>query len=102
MQAATTHVPVENASPPTAETLAGALHRVRDPHTGLDIVTLGWVRHLTVAPPEIQVTLALPRPVCAQGCTLESAIERALLPHLSSGRLLLHIRWNAAWDPADN
>jgi metal-sulfur cluster biosynthetic enzyme len=101
MDAATTHAPTVSASPPTDETLVRALRSVRDPHTGLDVVTLGWVTHLTVAHPEIQVTLALPGPVCERGCIIETAIERALLPHLGSDRLRVHLRWNAARDPAD-
>jgi metal-sulfur cluster biosynthetic enzyme len=102
MQAVMTPLPAGNGSPPTDETLVRALRSVRDPRTGLDIVTLGWVRHLTVVHPEIQVMLALPRPVCAHRCALETAIARALLPHLGSDRLRLHIRWNAVWDPAES
>ncbi len=88
-------------APPDTEALLQALRGVRDPHTGLDIVTLGWVTHLSMQDPDINLTLALPRSVCARTCTLESAIERALLPHLGSAHLRLRIRWNAGWDPAE-
>jgi metal-sulfur cluster biosynthetic enzyme len=41
------------------------LRGVQDPHSGLDIVTLGWVGEVTIVHREVNVALHPPGRICA-------------------------------------
>jgi metal-sulfur cluster biosynthetic enzyme len=86
---------------PTPEHVLALLRRVQDPHSGLDIVTLGWVGEVTVIYPQVTVVLHPAGRICATHCAIETAIARTLQPDLGPTRLRLRVRWGADWHPDD-
>jgi len=84
---------------PTREHVLALLRGVQDPHSGLDIVTLGWVGEVTVIHPQVIVALHPAGRICATHCAIETAIERTLRPHLGSDQLRLRVRWDTDWHP---
>ncbi len=84
---------------PTRENVLALLRGVQDPHSGLDIVTLGWVGEVTVIHPQVIVALHPAGRICATHCAIETAIERTLRPHLGSDQLRLRVRWDTDWYP---
>lgn len=56
-----------------------ALRRVRDPDLGTDVVTLGFVRDLTVADGRVRLTLELTTPACPARALLEAQARREVL-----------------------
>jgi metal-sulfur cluster biosynthetic enzyme len=87
--------------PPTREYIVALLRGVQDPHSGLDIVTLGWVGHVTIRYPAVIVALHPPGRVWATHCAIETAITRAIQPALGANRLRLRVCWNSEWRPDD-
>ncbi len=83
----------------TREHVLALLRGVQDPHSGLDIVTLGWVGHVTIMHPEVIIALHPPGRICATHYAIEAAIERTLQPHLRPDHLRLRVRWNTEWRP---
>ena len=77
------------------------LRGVQDPHSGLDIVTLGWIGEVTIARQEVIVALHPPGRICATHCAIETAIERTLHSHLGADRWRLRVRWGSDWHPDD-
>jgi metal-sulfur cluster biosynthetic enzyme len=86
----------------TREHVLALLRGVQDPHSGLDIVTLGWIEEVTVIHQEVIVALHPTGRICVTHYAMETAIERTLLPHLGNDCLRLHIRWNTTWNPAES
>ena len=95
-------IPSPRMSTPLTEAHALDLLRgVQDPHSGLDILTLGWVGHVTIMHPEVIVALHPAGRVRATHYAVERAIERALHPQLGSDHLRLRVCWNTEWHPDD-
>jgi metal-sulfur cluster biosynthetic enzyme len=88
-------------APPTREHLLTLLRGVQDPYSGLDIVTLGWVGHITIIHARVVVALHLPGPIRATRCAIETAIARTLQPALGPDHLRLPVCWDAEWRPDD-
>ncbi len=86
---------------PTRETILALLRRVQEPHSGLDLVTLGWVGEVTVVHPQVIVALHPAGRICATDCAIETAIGRMLQPHLGTDQLQLRMRWDTDWRPDD-
>ncbi len=86
---------------PTREHVLALLRGVQDPHSGLDIVTLGWVGEVTVVHPQVIVALRPAGRICATHCAIETAIERTLQPHLGTDHLRLRVRWDTDWHSDD-
>lgn len=86
---------------PTRETILALLRGVQDPHSGLDIVTLGWVWEVMIMHPQVIVALHPAGRICATHCAIETAIERTLQPHLGTDQLRLRVRWDTDWRPDD-
>lgn len=86
---------------PTREHVLALLRGVQDPHSGLDIVTLGWVGEVTIVHQAVIVALHPPGRICATHYAIETAIERTLQSHLGADRLRLRVRWGGDWHPDD-
>ncbi len=92
---------IPTTSAPMREHLLALLRGVQDPHSGLDIGTLGWVGHVTIMQREVIVALHPPGRICATHCAIETAIEQTLQPSLGPDHLRLRICWNTEWRPDD-
>jgi metal-sulfur cluster biosynthetic enzyme len=88
-------------APPTREHLLALLRGVQDPYSGLDIVTLGWVGHITIMHAGVVVALHPPGRIRATHCAIETTIERTLQPYLRPDHLRLRVCWNTEWRPDD-
>jgi hypothetical protein len=88
-------------APPTRKRVLALLRRVQDPHSGLDIVALGWIGHVTIMHPEMIVALHPPGWIRATHYEIETAIAWTLQPYLMPDHLRLRICWNADWRPDD-
>ncbi len=82
----------ELAAPPRPDDVFGALRGVVDPELGSDVVDLGMIRNVTVAPSgEVEVTVAL----TTAGCPLRAQLQRDIRVRVSSlpGVLSVRIAW---------
>jgi metal-sulfur cluster biosynthetic enzyme len=77
------------------------LRGVQDPHSDLDIVTLGWIGEVTIVHQEIIVALHPPKRICATHYAIEMENERTLQSHLGADRWRLRVRWGVDWHPSD-
>jgi metal-sulfur cluster biosynthetic enzyme len=98
---ATTSTSMSMSTPLTRAHILALLRGVQDPHSGLDIVTLGWVGPITIMHPEVIVALRPAGRVRATHYAIETAIERTLHPHLGLDHLRLYVCWNTEWHPDD-
>lgn len=91
----------ENDSPLDAERLREALRTVSDPEVGLNIVDLGLVYGVTVAPGRVHVLITMTSPACPMGEMILDDVEAtlsALLP--ASTELDLELTWEPPWEPS--
>jgi len=77
-----------------------ALRSVDDPEVGMNIVDLGLVYRIHVAPQKVHVTLTMTTPACPMGSLIVHEAREAvgpLVPH--GGDVEVELVWEPPWSP---
>lgn len=91
-----------NVIPPiTAEQARAALRVVVDPEVGVNIVDLGLVYHIEVAPDQIKVALTMTSPACPLSELIIEEAEGVLRAMVADTVLVsIGLVWSPPWDPS--
>ena len=75
-----------HAALPTEERVREALRSVDDPEVGMNIVDLGLVYRIDIAPERVRVELTMTTPACPMGDLISENADRAVRAALPRGR----------------
>jgi len=77
-----------------------ALSRVDDPEVGMNIVDLGLVYRIDVAPQRVVVELTMTTPACPMGDMITEHAQRAVSAALPDGVAVeIALVWDPPWTP---
>ncbi len=83
-------------NPPDEATIRDCLRQVIDPEAGCNIVDLGLVYRIEIAPPQVVVAMTMTSPACPLGDMIIAEAREAIAPALPPG-------WSAdirlVWEP---
>lgn len=83
------------------EQLRLALRTVVDPEVGINIVDLGLVYGIEVAPGEVKITLTMTSPACPMSDLVIADVENAVRQRVSEEvQVNVDLVWNPPWDPS--
>jgi metal-sulfur cluster biosynthetic enzyme len=85
---------------PTKEDVLLALHKVEDPELGMDIVDLGLVYDVEIAPPNVKVIHSLTSMGCPAGPMIQEDIANTVketFPEVEE--VELELTWDPPWTP---
>ncbi len=87
--------------PPDPDRLRLLLRQVVDPEIGLNIVDLGLVYGVEVAPARVRIALTMTSPACPLSDVVIADVEAALAPALpETWRLDVDLVWEPPWEPS--
>jgi len=85
---------------PTQEQVRAALRRVDDPEVGMNIVDLGLVYRVDIAPDLVRVDLTMTTPACPMGELITENAQRAVGALMPEGvRVEIALVWEPPWTP---
>ncbi len=87
------------ADMPTEETIRAALRSVIDPEVGMNVVDLGLVYGIEIAPNRVRVNMTMTTPACPMGSMItEDAREaiRDIVPE--AAEVDVQLVWDPPWD----
>ena len=90
-------------APPSADAIREALRAVDDPEVGMNIVDLGLVYGIDIAPHRIRIELTMTTPASPMGDLITDDVHRAvgaLLPDRAAWNVDVELVWEPAWTPA--
>jgi len=86
-------------APPTEATVTELLHEVIDPELGINIVDLGLLRGVAVAPGgAVRVVTTLTTPACPLGPYISEQINDVLSQVVTITDIDVEVVWSPAWD----
>lgn len=87
---------------PTVQAMRAVLARIEDPELGLDIVSLGIVRDISVDHGLVRLSLAPTSPSCPVGPWMADQAREALLERFPTlDEVLVELTWDPPWTPDD-
>lgn len=87
-------------APPTEQSVTELLREVIDPELGVNIVDLGLLRAVTVAPGgEVSVLTTLTTPACPLGPYITEQIVDILTQATMISDVDVDVVWSPPWDP---
>ncbi|HEU4677022.1 MAG TPA: metal-sulfur cluster assembly factor [Motilibacteraceae bacterium] len=93
-------VPELLTAAPTEETVTELLREVIDPEVGINIVDLGLLRNVAVAPGgSVRVVTTLTTPACPLGPYIVGEIRDLLLQVAEVRDVDVEIVWSPPWEP---
>lgn len=85
---------------PTQEAVREALRAVNDPEIGMNIVELGLVYRIDVAPQRVHVTMTMTTPACPMGSLIVEEAREAVGPLVPpGGDVEVKLVWEPPWSP---
>ena len=81
------------------ELVMNALKTVKDPELGLDIVTLGLVREVTLDDDGVEVLMTLTSPFCPFADELIQSVEKEAGKLPNAGDVRVEITFDPPWEP---
>ncbi len=81
------------------EQVTEQLKTVKDPEMGLDIVTLGLLRKVTIDDGGVEVLITLTSPFCPFADELVQSIEKTVGNLPGSGDVRVEITFDPPWEP---
>jgi metal-sulfur cluster biosynthetic enzyme len=85
---------------PTEERIREALCTVDDPEVGMNIVDLGLVYRIDIAPEGVRVELTMTTPACPMGDLISENARRAVRAALPEGVAVeVALVWEPPWTP---
>ena len=91
----------QSANMPTEEAIRAALRNVIDPEVGMNVVDLGLVYGIEIAPNRVRVNMTMTTPACPMGSMItEDAREaiRDIAPE--AAEIDVQLVWDPPWSPA--
>ena len=89
----------QTANMPTEEAIRAALRSVIDPEVGMNVVDLGLVYGIEIAPDRVRVAMTMTTPACPMGAMItEDAREaiRDIAPE--AAEVDVQLVWDPPWD----
>lgn len=93
------HTP-ENLDVPTEDSVREALEQVMDPEAGMNIVDLGLVYRVDVAPERIVVEMTMTTPACPMGDLITDNARRAVEGIAPAVPVEVVLVWDPPWNPS--
>ena len=91
---------MESQAMPSEERLREALCSVDDPEVGMNIVDLGLVYRIDIAPGRVRVELTMTTPACPMGELITDNARRAVSAALPEGVAVdVALVWEPPWTP---
>ena len=88
------------AALPTEERVRQALRSVDDPEVGMNIVDLGLVYAIDIAPGLVHIELTMTTPACPMGDLITDNAQRAVSAVLPQGvPVEIELVWDPPWTP---
>ena len=85
---------------PTEEAVREALRSVDDPEVGMNIVDLGLVYRIDVAPERVRVEMTMTTQACPMGDLITDNARRAVAALVPDGVVLdVELVWEPPWSP---
>jgi len=85
---------------PTEEMVREALRTVDDPEVGMNIVDLGLVYRLEIAPEKIRIEMTMTTPACPMGDLITDNAREAVGALLPQGvDIDIELVWDPPWTP---
>lgn len=81
------------------EIITETLRTVKDPELGLDIVSLGLVRKVTLDDDGVEVLMTLTSPFCPFADELIESVEKEVGKLADSGDVRVEITFDPPWEP---
>lgn len=86
---------------PDETSLRAALRTVIDPEAGMNIVDLGLIYGIIVAPEVVRVDMTMTSPACPLGDMIVKDVEDALRACVPAGMGIdVRLIWDPPWEPA--
>ena len=87
-------------TPLDVDALRVILRQVSDPEVGINIVDLGLIYRIDIAPQEIRITMTMTSPACPMGDMImddiDAVLDAALPPDI---RVAVDLVWEPPWTP---
>jgi metal-sulfur cluster biosynthetic enzyme len=87
-------------APLDADALRAILRQVSDPEVGINIVDLGLIYRIDIAPREIRITMTMTSPACPMGDMImddiDTVLDAALPPDI---KVAVDLVWEPPWTP---
>lgn len=93
----------DHPASPAEDAVREALRAVDDPEVGMNIVDLGLVYRIDIAPRRIRIELTMTTPACPMGDLITGDVRRvldALLPDPEAWDIDVALVWEPPWSPA--
>jgi len=89
-----------SSTPLDVDVLRTILRRVSDPEVGINIVDLGLIYRIDIAPQEIRITMTMTSPACPMGDMImddiDAVLDAALPPDI---KVAVDLVWEPPWSP---
>lgn len=82
------------------EIIIEKLRMVKDPELGLDIVSLGLVREITIDDDGVEVLMTLTSPFCPFADELIESVEKEVGKLSDAGDVRVEITFDPPWEPS--
>lgn len=88
------------ANMPTEEAIRDALRSVIDPEVGLNVVDLGLVYGVEIAPDRVRVTMTMTTPACPMSAMITEDAGEAIRDIAPEGAdVAIDLVWDPPWSP---
>mgnify|MGYP003433305659 CR=1 FL=1 len=85
---------------PNDEDVRAALRGVVDPEVGLNVVDLGLVYGIEIAPGRVRVAMTMTTPACPMGGMISQDAREAILDIVPEGaEVVVDLVWDPPWSP---
>lgn len=84
---------------PSAELAREALRKVMDPEAGMNIVDLGLIYGIEVAPARVDVVMTMTTPACPMSAMIMDDVHREVAAVVPAGTAIdVQLVWDPPWD----
>lgn len=84
---------------PTEEAIRAALRNVIDPEVGMNVVDLGLVYGIEIAPDRVRVAMTMTTPACPMGAMITDDAKEAIRDIAPDGAdIAVDLVWDPPWD----
>ena len=88
----------QTANMPTEEAIRAALRSVIDPEVGMNVVDLGLVYGIEIAPNRVRVAMTMTTPACPMGSMITEDAREAIRDIAPGGaEIVVDLVWDPPW-----